>query len=130
MISLHQRPPEVAGRLVPGHWEGDLIKGKGNKSCVGTLVERTSRLVILARMEDASAGAALTGFSTALERIDANLRKTFSYDRRHQTGEPSVKVGTPDSWQRLSNSSCQFSNHLFRIAWPIVYIETGGAGSN
>ena len=59
MVSIHVRPPEVDDRLMPGHWEGDFIKGAGNKSSVGVLVERSSRLVLLARMEDATAAAAL-----------------------------------------------------------------------
>ena len=49
MVSIHVRPPEVNDRVMPGHWEGDFIKGAGNKSSVGVLVERTSRLVLLAR---------------------------------------------------------------------------------
>ena len=54
MVSIHDRPPEIEERLVPGHWEGDLIKGAHNRSSVGTLVERTTLYTVLAKMEDAS----------------------------------------------------------------------------
>ena len=53
MVSIHVRPPEVDDRVMPGHWEGDFIKGTGNKSSVGVLGERSSRkspLVVFARM--------------------------------------------------------------------------------
>ena len=63
MVSIHVRPPEIEDRLLPGHWEGDFIKGAGNQSSVGVLVERTSRLVLLAKMQDATAASALAGFS-------------------------------------------------------------------
>jgi len=63
MVSIHVRPPEVDDRVMPGHWEGDFIKGAGNQSSVGVLVERTSRLVLLAKMDDATAASALAGFS-------------------------------------------------------------------
>ena len=66
MVSIHVRPPEIEDRVMPGHWEGDFIKGAGNKSSVGVLVERTSRLVLLARMEDATAASALAGFTVKL----------------------------------------------------------------
>ena len=61
MTSISLRPPEVAARIVPGHWEADLIKGARNLSSVGTLVERVSRYVMLARMDNSGADAALAG---------------------------------------------------------------------
>lgn len=61
MVSIHVRPPEVDDRVMPGHWAGDSIKGAGEESSVGVLVEHTSRLVLLARMDDATAAAARAG---------------------------------------------------------------------
>jgi IS30 family transposase len=81
MVSIHDHPPEVEERLAPGHWEGDLIKGAHNRSAVGTLVERTTLFTALSRMDNASAEAALTGFSHVLNRIDAQKRFSLTYDQ-------------------------------------------------
>jgi IS30 family transposase len=81
MVSIHLRPPEVDDRVMPGNWEGDFIKGAGNKSSVGVLVERTTRLVLSARMEDATAASALAGFTVKLNSITAPLRQSFTYDQ-------------------------------------------------
>ena len=69
MVSIHMRPPEVADRLMLGHWEGDLITGAGNKSAVGVLVERTTRLVLLCQIPDVSAESALAAFTAKLNLI-------------------------------------------------------------
>ena len=75
------RPPEVEERLIPGHWEGDLIKGAHNRSSVGTLVERTTLFTVLAKMEDASAASAVKGFGHVLNRIEAQKRLSMTYDQ-------------------------------------------------
>jgi IS30 family transposase len=81
ITSIAVRPAEVADRTVPGHWEGDFLKGAGNRSAIGTLVERTSRYTILARMSSCSALAALEGFTRRFSRIPEPLRKTLTYDQ-------------------------------------------------
>lgn len=68
-------------RLLPGHWEGDLIKGASNRSCVGTLVERTTRFVILCKMDGGTAEAALEGFSRQLKKLPESMRTSLTYDR-------------------------------------------------
>ena len=81
MVSIHVRPPEVNDRLMPDHWGGDLIKGVGNKPTVGVLVERSTRLVPLARMPDATAESALAAFTAKLNHVTAPLRQTLTYDQ-------------------------------------------------
>lgn len=125
MVSIHVRPPEVADRLVPGHWEGDLIKGAGNRSSVGTLVERKSRLVLLARMDNATAAGALEGFTRALDRVHGSMRKTLTYDQGKEmachkalTAATGVAVYFADPhspWQRGANEN---TNGLLRQYLP------------
>jgi len=125
MVSIHVRPPEVDDRVLPGHWEGDFIKGAGNKSSVGVLVERTSRLVLLAKMEDATAASALAGFSAKLNSIAAPLRRSLTYDQGKELSkhkELSARTGVavyfcdPHSpWQR---GTCENTNGLLRQYLP------------
>jgi IS30 family transposase len=125
MVSIHVRPPEVNDRVMPGHWEGDFIKGAGNKSSVGVLVERTSRPVLLARMEDATAASALAGFSAKLNSIAAPMRQSFTYDQgkemtRHadlvaQTGVKVYFCDPHSPWQR---GTCENTNGLLRQYLP------------
>ena len=125
MVSIHVRPPEASDRAMPGHWEGDLIKGKANRSAVGVLVERSSRLVVLARMPDASAQSALAAFTVKLREIPEPLRKTLTYDRgtemaRHrelaeQTGMRVYFCDPHSPWQR---PTCENTNGLLRQYLP------------
>ena len=87
MTPIAERPAEVVARTVPGHWEGDLIKGARNGSAIGTLVERTTRLVILARMDGTDARSAREGFKKKLRHVPALLRKTLTYDRGKEMAE-------------------------------------------
>jgi IS30 family transposase len=124
-IKIAARPEDIAERLVPGHWEGDLIKGAFNRSAVGTLVERTSRLVMLARVDALDAAAVQQGFERLFEQMPKGLRKTLTYDRgsemaRHQelTRSTGVKVYFADPyspWQRGSNEN---ANGLIRQYLP------------
>lgn len=80
-LRIIHRPEEVDTRLVPGHWEGDLLKGASNRSSVGTLVERKTRFVTLAKMEGNGAAAALEGFTRQMKHLPAFLRRSLTYDR-------------------------------------------------
>jgi IS30 family transposase len=105
--------------LVPGHWEGDLIKGAGNRSSVGTLVERTSRKLI--KLADAKAETARDGFAAGLLAVPAPLRLTLTYDQgkemaRHRelaalTGLCVYFADPHAPWQRGSNEN---ANGLLR----------------
>ena len=121
MVSIHVRPPEVDDRVMPGHWEGDFIKGAGNQSSVGVLVERTSRLVLLAKMEDATAASALAGFTAKLNSIAAPLRQSFTYDQgkemtRHQelSAATGVRVYFCDPHSPWQCGTCENTNGLLR----------------
>ena len=118
MVSIHLRPPEVEDRQFPGHWEGDLIKGAANASAVGTLVERTSRLVMLVKLPEfqpASAANVLQAFTDKLLSIAAPMRQSMTYDQGREMAmhkELSKRTGIavyfcdPHSpWQRGSNEN-------------------------
>lgn len=125
MVSIHVRPPEVNDRLMPGHWEGDLIKDAGNKSAVGVLVERTTRLVLLAWMPDATAESALAAFTAKLNSIAAPMRKTLTYDQgkgmaRHRelARNTAMRVFFCDPHSPWQRGTCENTNGLLRQMLP------------
>jgi IS30 family transposase len=125
MQSIHIRPPEIEDRVIPGHWEGDLIKGEGNRSSVGTLVERTTRFVVLAKMDNAGTKSVVDSFSAVLNREPQALRKSMTYDQGREmhghkilTERTGVQIYFADPhspWQRGSNEN---TNGLLRQYMP------------
>jgi IS30 family transposase len=125
MPPIAARSPAGATRTVPGHGEGDLIKGARNGSAVGTLVERTTRVVILARMEGTDARSARAGFTKKLRHVPALLRKTLTDDRGNEMAEheqlaqrlaiQSFLADPYSPWQRGTNEN---TNGLLRQYLP------------
>lgn len=125
MVSIHERPAEIEERLIPGHWEGDTIKGKYNRSAVGTLVERSTLFTVLAKLDGCDADYAVKGFSRVLTRIETQKRLSMTYDRgkemaKHEdlTEKTGVKVYFADPhapWQRGTNEN---TNGLIRQYLP------------
>ena len=127
MRMIDERPTEVDDRVQAGHWEGDLIMGAGNRSAIGTLVERTTRFVVGLAFTDGMATAdgvrdAITG---ALESVPVGLRRTLSWDQGKELAQHqqiTVRPGTACSsairtrpWQRGSNENM---NGLLRDYLP------------
>jgi IS30 family transposase len=125
-VMISERPAEVADRAVPGHWEGDLILGRNNKSAIGTLVERTTRFVILLHLPGPSDAIAVRdAIITAVGGLPEALRRSLTWDqglemRRHQeitlAADLPIYFCDPRSpWQRGSNEN---TNGLLRQYFP------------
>lgn len=125
MTSIDLRPADIAERLVPGHWEGDHIKGAGNRSQIGTLVERKTLYVALVKLPSGTAQATTAGFGTILQRFDVDLRRSLTYDQGREmaqhaqlTADTGIKVyfAHPHSpWERGRNEN---TNGLLRQYLP------------
>ena len=124
-VSIEQRPQEVQDRLIPGHWEGDLIMGKDNKSAIGTLVERTARLTIISKLKEKNAEAVRKAFAKEFEKVPEGLKKSLTYDQGQEmaqhkifTKETKIQVyfAHPHSpWERGTSEN---TNALIRQFFP------------
>jgi transposase, IS30 family len=124
-IRIDERPEEVKGRQIPGHWEGDLIMGKDRSSAIGTLVERTTRTIILVPLKARDATTVRKAFEKEFKTIPAQMKKTLTYDNGSEMAEHKLftmhtKVQVyfthPYSpWERPTNEN---SNGLVRDYFP------------
>ncbi len=126
MVNISERPPEVADRAVPGHWEGDLIVGKDSGSAIGTLVERTTRFTMLLHLPgDHGAAAVQEAMVAAMSRLPETLKKTLTWDQGiEMSNHVQIAAATdldiyfcdPHSpWQRPTNEN---TNGLLRQYFP------------
>jgi IS30 family transposase len=126
MVPISARPSAVEDRAIPGHWEGDLLFGRGGKSAIGTLVERSSRYVLLVPLPDGRTAAEVRAALTrAVIRLPADLRRTLTWDQGKEMAEhvrfsidTAIKVYFCDPhspWQRGTNEN---TNGLLRQYFP------------
>jgi IS30 family transposase len=126
MVMISERPPEVKDRAVPGHWEGDLLMGKNGKSAIGTLVERSTRFVLLFPLPSGYGARqvreALTG---TIQSLPTSLKQSLTWDQgkemiqharfRIDTGVEVYFCDPHSPWQRGSNEN---TNGLLRQFFP------------
>ena len=125
MISIEERPAEVADRCVPGHWESDLIMGANNRSALGTLAERTTRTVLLVRLREKTAVAVRRAFARKMKTLPQQMRLSMTHDQGIEMAEH--KLFTKDTkiqvyfahphspWERGTNEN---TNGLLRQFFP------------
>jgi len=125
MVSIHDRDPEIESRLIPGHWEGDLIMGGYNRSALGTLVERTTRFTLLIPLDYKDSDFVTASFANKINNFPERLRKSMTYDQGMEMSshdifsnlsKAKVYFCDPHSpWQRGTNEN---TNGLLRQYFP------------
>lgn len=124
-IRIDERPKEVLGRLIPGHWEGDLVMGKERQSAIGTLVERTTRTIIIVHLKARDATSVRKAFEKEFKSIPRQMKLSMTYDNgsemaQHKLFTKNTKIAVyfahPYSpWERPTNEN---SNGLIRDYFP------------
>ena len=124
-IRIDERPLEVLSREVPGHWEVDLIIGKNRESAIGTLNERTSRLVLIVPLKNKDSQAVRIAFEKAFKAIPKHMKKTLTYDNgsemaQHKefTKNTKIKVFFAHPYSPWEGPTNENSNGLIRDYFP------------
>lgn len=124
-LCIDQRDPSVEERVVPGHWESDLIIGKEQESCIGTIVERTTRFVIMVPLKTRKAIEVRRAFARELRKLPQQVRLSLTHDNglemaQHKLFSKTTKMivyfAHPySSWERGTNEN---TNGLIRDFFP------------
>jgi IS30 family transposase len=124
-LSIEERPAEVADRIIPGHWEGDLLMGHNNGSALGTLVERTTRMTFLVQLKDKATTTVREAFAKEFKHLPKGLKRSLTYDQGQEMAEHKlftkstqiqVYFAHPHSpWERGTNEN---TNALIRQFFP------------
>ncbi|WP_044852078.1 IS30 family transposase [Amycolatopsis orientalis] len=126
MVPISERPAEAADRAIPGHWEGDLIMGKDNRSAIGTLVERSTRFCLLLHLPGGKDAATVAEeMIKTIQRLPAELRRSLAWDQGTEMAQHAQITLATDldiyfcdphaPWQRGSNEN---TNGLLRQYFP------------
>lgn len=125
MVSIDERPAEVNGRLVPGHWEGDLIIGVRKQSAIGTLTERMTRITLIVPLTATNSDTVNKAFARVMNRLPEIMKKTLTYDqgremKRHPLFTKATKIKVyfahkSSPWERGTNEN---TNGLIRQYFP------------
>ena len=125
LVSIDERPPEVADRTVPSHWEGTVLVGHANASALGKLVERTTRFTLQVPLTAKDATAVRRAFAREVRTLPAKLRRSLTYDQGQEMWEhrlftkqtkTQVYSAHPQCpWERGTNEN---TNGLLRQFFP------------
>ena len=124
-VNISQRPIHVDLRLEVGHWEGDLMIGVGQKSAIGTIVERKTRFTFIVKIENRKSKTVTQQFANIMNKMPEFIRKTMTYDNgmemanhkwlTQKTGMDIFFANPYSSWERGTNEN---TNGLIRRFFP------------